>query len=83
MHVPLDSYILKAIKRPEKSIGECSVCGLGIRHKITSWNDIGIYEDYIKLQEEIRKKCKNMKPIDWERKAWIAESIIENNKKKN
>ena len=68
-HVPIDSYIYKAVKDD-----------LGIKPLKSSWSKIPDYATYIDYQESIRKQdifdysyeriC-GYTPIDWEGKAWI------------
>lgn len=69
LHVPIDSYIYKAVKND-----------LGISTLDTSWSKISDYSIYIKYQNSIREHeyfdytaenpC-GYAPIDWEGNAWI------------
>ncbi len=68
-HVPIDSYIYKAVK------GD-----LGIKPLKSSWSKIPDYATYIDYQESLRKheifdydfdNACGYTPIDWEGKAWI------------
>ncbi len=68
-HVPIDSYIYKAVKDD-----------LGIKPLKSSWSKIPDYATYIDYQESLRKhetfdydfeNAWGYAPIDWEGKAWI------------
>lgn len=91
-HIPLDSYMLKAIAaspdQPLRKDGnEGDICGLGIDGKayhINAWSKIDNYDDYIQYQLAVResKIFKNKRflsygPIDWEISAWIQQSMNE------
>lgn len=91
-HIPLDSYMLKAIAaspdQPLRKDGnEGDICGLGIDGKayhIDAWSKLDDYDAYIKYQLAIResKIFKNERflsygPIDWEISAWIQQSMNE------
>ena len=65
IHVPLDSYIIKAAKSTGRN-------GLGIQMSIPEWNNINDYEnEYFEFQKCIRNECKNTTPIQWEWYAWL------------
>lgn len=95
-HVPLDSFMFKAIKvSSDKIIFKAeNVKGLGIdcqKYGLTeTWSKIADYKAYIDYQKAIRmhelfrRKCDGSleySPIDWENLAWIEQSKKENLKK--
>lgn len=81
IHVPLDDYILAAMRKSvnEKICSSYDVNGLGIAvDEKVKWSLIDNYEEYYEYQSRIREKSDN--PIEWESKAWIAEAIERANK---
>lgn len=85
LHIPLDDYILTALKKKDKINDEFEIKGLDISTKsIDKWSKITQYEKYIKLQLDIRNKLDNtLSPIEWESKAWIAEAKNRNDNEQN
>lgn len=72
--IPIDSYIIEALKSNDVIFDAYDVKGLGIETDIKTWSQIYIYEEYRGLQNMIKQECKERKilPIEWESKAWIA-----------
>lgn len=83
LHIPLDDYILTALKKSGKICDPYDIEGLNISSSlITKWSKIDDYQNYFKLQLDIRNALKGkMTPIEWESKAWIAEAKYRNDKK--
>ncbi len=71
LHIPLDSYIFKAVKEE---------FGIDANSKLntSAWSKIENYDNYKEYQDNIAEKLNNVSPIDWEAKAWIKAA-----KKKN
>ena len=80
IHIPLDDFILTAAEVNEdiSILDSFTVKGLGIKKRsfknISPWSGIDEYETYMNYQNAVREKCNNKAPIEWERKAWIAEA---------
>lgn len=85
LHVPVDSYIIDAVKaEPSSDIKY----GLGQKCNIPSWSkwaDPDKYKEYqnnIKTQVEQQFKEEFTSPIEWEGKAWIEQAEKRNKKEK-
>ncbi len=75
IHVPVDNYVIDAVKKNGKISELFDVEGLGIEISFNgAWSRINDYNKYLELQNKIRKKLEERKyiPIDWEAEAWIA-----------
>lgn len=79
LHVPVDSYIIKAVLECEdfsevkKVIPKQDIEKDKVENNILPWSK-WIYTDYISFQEAIRtalKDNKKMTPFEWEGNAWI------------
>lgn len=72
-HIPIDSYMFKAIKKHLEIDFK--------RYNLPdAWSKIDNYDNYLKYQKQIRKEVRKSgikKPIDWEFPAWIAQSKAE------
>lgn len=80
MHVPLDSYIIKAASvKPKERIHESfDVKGLGVKRLSGTWSGLNNPKEYIEYQKRIRNMLGNGKyPIYWEGPAWIAQAKVE------
>ena len=64
-HMPLDSYTLGWFKEIDK----------GEVYKGEAWSSIDNYEDYINIQERIRKKLKDKNVLEEEFIIWSQEKI--------
>lgn len=73
LHVPLDSYMLSAIR---KELGADT-------SKADPWSKIKDYKDYLNLQKAIRDNIDGKVPFDWEGDAWIRTAKIEKDKEMN
>ena len=71
LHVPIDSYILKKLKR-EDSFKECDDIKSD-QYLNETWSAFSNYDNYKELQERIRDMLKEEAeaPIEWEGTAWI------------
>lgn len=77
IHVPIDNYIIDAVKKQEKIAEQFNVEGLGIKPTFSeSWSRIDNYDEYSDYQQKIREelKIKHCLPIDWESEVWMAEA---------
>lgn len=79
IHVPIDNYIVDAVKKNGKISELFEVESLGIEPTFSGkWSKITEYKDYLKyqktIQEELRKR--NCIPIVWESDAWMAEATV-------
>ena len=65
LHIPVDNYIFKAAK--EK---------LGIYAPTHAWSRWDNYDEYLKYQNDIRKKLKeeDISPLRWEFENWLNEA---------
>ena len=76
-HVPIDSYIIDAVKaepRDDKRYGEYV---LGLTSNVTSWSKWDRPDEYKSYQKNIRKEVQQKfvkSPIEWESKAWIEQA---------
>ena len=68
LHVPIDSYILAALKKEPLFEGSIKAS----KYNEQAWSDMS-EDNYKQLQSEIRAmpKEKNESPIEWEGRAWI------------
>lgn len=93
LHIPIDSYILAAVKNIHNKEDDVRKLGINVEeYKISTWSSIDNYVDYLKFQKSItnkirennknNKKNNNMIAIEWESKAWIAEAIDRANENK-
>lgn len=64
MHVPVDSYIIKAAKDELK---------ISSSPKPKPWSE-WTYTEYKQFQEDLQSAIKDRDPIDWENKAWIKQA---------
>lgn len=80
LHVPIDSFILQALK--EKVVDKITGSGDDYKYDGCKWSALD-YEKYKELQEEIKKIADklNMTPIAWEGQAWIEVAKKRNNSK--
>lgn len=69
LHVPIDSFILKALE--EKNISDISHKDGTYKYNGEAWSRMEKYENYKCLQNKIKEVAKGSNPIDWESKAWI------------
>lgn len=75
LHVPIDSFILKAL---EKNISDISHKDGTYKYNGEAWSRMEEYENYKCLQYEI-KKVAGGNPIDWESNAWIEVATAKSN----
>lgn len=71
LHVPIDSFILKALK--DDGISDISDKDGTYKYKEEAWSRLTT-DNYDTIQKEIRKVAKkkeNNTPIEWESTAWI------------
>lgn len=79
-HIPLDSYIIRYVKR-EPKLKRCKnfpkTNGLKNKHSIegmggSQWSQIDNYENYLKYQKSIREDLEEQgkSPIEWELEYW-------------
>ena len=60
-HVPIDSYIIDAAEKQ-----------LVLKRPDKPWSKIDSYEEYAEYQRELRWRLKNLAPLEWEFKTWVA-----------
>ncbi|MBP3336633.1 MAG: hypothetical protein J6L61_11025 [Ruminiclostridium sp.] len=75
LHAPIDSYILQKLKKLE--IEGVTGSGETFYYKKKCWSNIDKYNEYMELQEKIRKfaKADGKSVIEWENEAWIEMSV--------
>lgn len=75
LHVPIDSYILKKVKKEVKDNSDSKYLNI-------TWSTMG-KEEYEKLQEIISAVAKNdnKSPVEWEGNAWIEIASIKDSDK--
>lgn len=79
LHAPIDSYILQKLKKLE--IEGVTGSGETFYYKKKCWSNIDKYNEYMELQEKIRKfaKADGKSVIEWENEAWIEMSVARKN----
>lgn len=77
LHVPLDEYILRAMRRKGPIGDSFEVNGLEVKVPYDiKWSRIRDYSEYFCYQFEIRTRLQDsLAPIEWESRAWMAESV--------
>ena len=79
LHAPIDSYILQKLKKLE--IEGVTGSGETFYYKKKCWSNIDKYNEYMELQEKIRKfaKADGKSVIEWENEAWIEMAVARKN----
>ncbi len=81
LHIPVDDFIIHAAAvSKESNIGDkVDVKGLGVKgDDVKPWSKIRDYEIYKKYQDTLRENYNPGNLVDWEEKAWMAESLNRN-----
>ena len=76
-HVPVDSYIIDAVKAEPRDYKRYGEYVLGLTSNVTSWSKWDKPDEYKSYQKNIRKEVQqkfNKSPIEWESKAWIEQA---------
>ena len=79
IHIPIDNYIIDAVRKEGRISELFDVEGLGIQPTFSGkWSKIAEYKDYLEYQNAIRKELqkRNCIPIEWEADAWMAEGTV-------
>lgn len=75
LHIPIDSYILSAMRSKDKKDYGLSPCEkLNSLIRSIAWSSWDNYQEYQECQEEAKgiiRKLYNTTPIEWEEKAWL------------
>ena len=78
LHVPIDSYILKAAKKKGMIRETAEVSGLGVSPTFKEpWSSLDEPYEYLEYQKKIRAAMEGVGeecPIFWEGRAWIAQA---------
>ena len=70
LHVPIDSFILEAMKN--ENVPDIAASGGTYKYNNKAWSQIG-EDDYKKILKIIRELADNS-PIEWENTTWIRQA---------
>ena len=71
LHIPVDSYIIDAVKSNAVEYGLGMETGLSAS-SWSKWDDYGAYREYQNAAGKTIRKKYGLSPIEWEGKAWMA-----------
>lgn len=75
-HVPIDSYLIKAILADSPNIKLQQLCSFGqtnIKHRpkpVAAWSKISNYDTYLEFQKAFRQHYQHQSPLDVKFRLW-------------